>query len=82
MNVLAAILALQVQQLHHDFIGIACVYFALQENDTVFKQQVAEGQLSLTLVALVCVRVADLCQRISELGQPRIQRALLLAIQG
>ncbi len=38
MDVLAAIFALKVEQLHYDFIGIAGMNVALQENDAVFQQ--------------------------------------------
>ncbi len=42
VDVLAAIFALQVQQLHHQFVGVAVVDFALQEDDAVFQQQIAQ----------------------------------------
>ncbi len=50
VDVLAAILALQVQQLHHQFVGVAVVDLALQEDDAVFQQQIAQRHLPLALV--------------------------------
>ncbi len=37
VNILAAIFALQVQELHHQFVGVAVVNLALQEDDAVFE---------------------------------------------
>ena len=59
MNVLAAVLALQVKQLHHQFIGVAGVNLSLQEDDPVLQQQIPQRQLPLPLIALVGVRVED-----------------------
>ncbi len=53
VDVLAAILALQVQQLHDHFVRIAIVDFALQQDDPIFQQQIAEGQLPLPLIVAV-----------------------------
>src|SRR5262245_47096886 len=53
MNVFAAVLALQVQQLHHHFAGVAVVNFSLQQNDPVFQQQIAQRQHSLPLIIAV-----------------------------
>ena len=53
MDVLAAIFALQVEQLHDDFVGVAVVDLALQENDAIFQQQIAQRQLPLPLIIAV-----------------------------
>ena len=57
MDVLAAVFALQVQQLHHHFVGVAVVDFALQEDDAVLQQQIAQRQLPLPLVAGRGIRI-------------------------
>ena len=59
VDVLAAILALQVQQLHHDFVGIARVDLTLEKHNAVLQQQIAQGQLPLPLVRLVGIRIHD-----------------------
>ena len=59
MNVLLAIFALQVKQLHHHLIGIAGVNLALQEDDAIFQQQIAQRHLPLALVLLIGMRVAQ-----------------------
>jgi len=43
---LAPVFALQVQELHHQLIGVAVVDFALQENDPVLQQQIPQRQLA------------------------------------
>ena len=53
MDVLAAVLALQVQELHHQLVGVAVVDLALEQNDPVLQQQVAQGHLPLPLVVAV-----------------------------
>ena len=53
VDVLLAILALQVQQLHHQFVGVASMDLALQEDDAILQQQVAQGKLTLPLDALI-----------------------------
>ena len=53
VDVLAAVLALQVQKLHHQFVSVAVVDLALQEDDPIFQQQVAQGQLTLALIVAV-----------------------------
>ena len=52
VDVFAAILALQVEQLHHQFVGVAVVDFALQEDDAILQQQIAQRHLALALVVL------------------------------
>ena len=59
MDVLAAILALQVKQLHDQFVGVASVDLALQKDDPILQQQIPEGHLTLALVALISRRVMD-----------------------
>jgi hypothetical protein len=54
VNVFAAILALQIQQFHNQFVRISGVDFSLEENDAILKEQIPEGHLSLPLIALVC----------------------------
>jgi hypothetical protein len=41
VNVFSTIFALQIKQLHDYFIGIARMDFTLQENNSVFQQQIA-----------------------------------------
>ncbi len=90
VDVFAAVLALQIQQLHHDFVGIARVDLALQKHNAIFQQQVTQSQLTLTLITLRCIRVFNFSRRnIAEkilteqsVIEPRIQRALLLVVQG
>jgi hypothetical protein len=53
MNLLAAIFALQEQELHYKLVGVAVVDLALQEDDPVFQQQIAEGELALPLIIAV-----------------------------
>ena len=53
VDVLAAVLALQVQQLHHQLVGVAVVDLALQEDDAVFQQQIAQRHLPLALVVAI-----------------------------
>lgn len=60
VNVFAAVFALQIQQLHDQFIGVAGMNFALQKNDAVFQQQVAQCELTLTLIALLSMTTGDL----------------------
>ncbi len=60
MDVFAPVFALQVQQLHHDVVGVGIVDLALKKHDAVLEQQIAERQLSLTLIALVRVTVGNL----------------------
>jgi hypothetical protein len=50
---------LEIEQFHHQFIGVTGIDLTLEKNDTVFQQQVAQCQLSLTLVALVGMRIAE-----------------------
>jgi hypothetical protein len=57
--VLLAILALQVEQLHDQFVGVAGVDFALQKDNAIFQQQVTQGQLPLPLNALIGLRVEN-----------------------
>ncbi len=57
VDVLAAILALQIKEFHHDFVGIAGVNLSLKENDSVFQKEVSQRHLALTLVALVSMRI-------------------------
>ncbi len=59
MDVFAAIFALQVKQLHHNIIGVAGMDIALQKDDSIFEQQVAERQLTLTLIALISMRIGQ-----------------------
>ena len=53
VDVLAAVFALQVEQLHHQFVGVAVVDLALQEDDAVFQQQIAQRHLPLPLIVAV-----------------------------
>ena len=53
MNFLATVLALQVQELHHQFVGVAVMDLSLKENDPVLKQQIAQRQLALALIIAV-----------------------------
>ena len=53
VDVLAAVFALQVEQLHHQFVGVAVVDLALQQDDAVLQQQIAEGHLPLPLVVAI-----------------------------
>jgi hypothetical protein len=57
MYVFSTILALQEEELHHDFVRIAGVDFALKENDSVFKEQISQRHLTLALVALMRVGI-------------------------
>ncbi len=57
VNRLAAIFALQVEQLHHQFVGVAVVDLALQQNDPVFQQQITQGHLPLALVIAIGVDI-------------------------
>jgi hypothetical protein len=41
------------------FIGVSGVDFALQENDTIFQEQITERHLPLTLVALIGLRIQN-----------------------
>jgi hypothetical protein len=50
MDVLAAILALQIEQFHDHVIRIRRVNLPLEKHDPVFQQQVPQRQLALTLV--------------------------------
>jgi hypothetical protein len=52
-DLLAAILALQIEQLHHHLIGVAREYLPLEEDDPVLQQQVAERELPLPLVVAI-----------------------------
>ena len=53
VDFLAAILALQVEQLHHQLVGIAVVDLALEKDDTVLQQQIAQRQLPLPLIIAI-----------------------------
>ena len=53
MDVLAAVFALQVQELHHHLVGVAVVDLALQKDDAVLQQQVAQRHLPLALIVAV-----------------------------
>jgi hypothetical protein len=57
VDILAAVLALQVQQLHHHLIGFLGKDVSLEEDDAVFEQQIAQGQLPLSLVRLIRMRI-------------------------
>ena len=62
VDVLAAVLALQVQQLHHQLVGVAVVDLALQQDDAVLQQQIAEGHLPLTLIVAIGRQRIDDCR--------------------
>jgi hypothetical protein len=57
MYIFSTILALQEEELHHDFVRIAGVDFPLKENDSVFKEQISQRHLTLALVALMRVGI-------------------------
>jgi len=57
VNVLATILALQEQKLHDNFVRVTRIDFALKENDSVLQKQISQRHLTLSLVALVSVRI-------------------------
>ncbi len=59
VDVFLFVFALEVEQFHNDFVGVSGVDSALQENDSVFKQQVAERHLALALHLLVGIGVQD-----------------------
>ena len=53
VDVLAAVLALQVQEFHHQFVGVAVMDLALEEDDAVLQQQIAQRQLPLPLIVAI-----------------------------
>lgn len=57
VDVFAAILALQIKQLHHHFVGIAGVNLSLEKYDSVLQKKIPQRHLTLALVALVRVRI-------------------------
>ncbi len=61
MDPFAAVFALQVEQLHHQFVGVAVVNLALQQNDAVFQQQVAQSHLPLPLIVAI-TRLGSNCE--------------------
>ena len=60
MDVFATIFALQIQQLHDDIVCVRIVDLTLEKHDAILEQEVAERQLSLTLIALIRVTVGNL----------------------
>jgi hypothetical protein len=49
---------LQIQQLHDDFAGVAIEYFALEQNNAIFQQQIAQREHALPLIiAIIELRV-------------------------
>jgi hypothetical protein len=50
VDILATVFALQIEQLHHQFVGVAVVDLPLQQDDPVFQQEVAQRHLPLPLV--------------------------------
>ena len=53
VDVLAAVLALQVQELHHQLVGVAVMDLALEQDDAVLQQQIAQRQLPLPLIVAI-----------------------------
>ncbi|MCH7729518.1 MAG: CBS domain-containing protein [Planctomycetes bacterium] len=53
VNILAAIFALQVEQFHHQFVGVSRMDFALKKHNAVLQEKISQRQLSLPLVLLV-----------------------------
>ena len=56
VNFFAFVFTLQVQQLHHQLVGVAVINLALQKHDAVLQQQITQRHLTLTLIVLVRVR--------------------------
>ena len=70
---LAAVFALQVQQLHHQFVGVAVVNLALQEDDAVLQQQVAQRHLPLALiVAIGHCKCPSICRATDAAGRSNV----------
>lgn len=59
VDVLAAVFALQVQQFHDDFVGVAGIDFSLEKHNSIFQQQIAQCHLTLALVTLMRMGVKN-----------------------
>ena len=54
MDVLAAIFALQVEQFHHQLVGVTVEDLPLKKNNAILQQQITQRQLPLALILAVC----------------------------